>query len=235
MTVVPTRRASLTTLTLDIDCITDHTALHFACKAAAIGNPESAARAVEDLVARGATLDLVSKHTDMTPLHYASFFGCAAVVDALFSGHVQPVLDPPCGQFEDATPLHLAALAGSRSAINALLRHGANPHITDNLDRTPLDCAQQMAPLSELSSSIWHGIFDELQAAMSAPPPAASGAEFWQIDSRVLVDGASVGTIKFVGEVLGRAGTMLGVALDEAHGDCDGTFKGTQYFSCKPR
>ena len=49
------------------------------------------------------------------------------------------------------TPLHLAVQAGDLPAVNSLLRLGADPQITDVLQLTPFDYAEQQTPPSQPS------------------------------------------------------------------------------------
>ena len=56
----------------------------------------------------------------------------------------------------------------------------------------------------------------------------------FEIGSRCEVKGRR-GEIKFVGELQGKKGEMVGVALDEPTGKHDGSFEGKRYFTCLPR
>ena len=56
----------------------------------------------------------------------------------------------------------------------------------------------------------------------------------YQVGSRCEVKGRR-GEIKFVGELEGKTGEMVGIALDEPTGKHDGTFEGKKYFSCLPK
>ena len=47
-------------------------------------------------------------------------------------------MDSPCSEFDSGTPLHIAASNLSVEAVKVLLQNGANPHVKDDLGRTPL-------------------------------------------------------------------------------------------------
>ena len=57
---------------------------------------------------QGASASARTRWTDMTPLHVASFFGCARVVEVLVK-RGKADLAARCADFEGATALHLAA------------------------------------------------------------------------------------------------------------------------------
>lgn len=68
-----------------VDPVSGCSAIHFAARSGseAFGGGDDAAIVVADLIRRGADSNKPCAHAHMTPLHYAAFYGCAAVVKAL--------------------------------------------------------------------------------------------------------------------------------------------------------
>ncbi len=69
----------------DRDGLTDMTMLHYACKAGSsgVGDVEEACRMVQLLISKGADVYVRCRWTNMTPLHYATYFDTAPVIRIL--------------------------------------------------------------------------------------------------------------------------------------------------------
>jgi CAP-Gly domain-containing linker protein 3/4 len=63
----------------DTDMLTGLSLIHFAVRsgAAGVGDDSKAASIVTSLIRKGADVNIRCSRTDMTPLQYAAFFGCA--------------------------------------------------------------------------------------------------------------------------------------------------------------
>eukprot|EP00752_Nemacystus_decipiens_P008777 g7832.t1 len=55
------------------------------------------------------------------------------------------------------------------------------------------------------------------------------------VGEEVLYKNTHKGRVTFVGDVHFASGEHVGIELDEAFGDCDGTVEGKTYFTCKPK
>ena len=77
----------------------------------------------------------------------------------------------------------------------------------------------------------------QTRCASSAAIRSASTPSTVAVGARVAVtgiQGSGIGTIRFIG-VLSTGRERIGVELDEATGDCNGTLKGRSYFTCPPQ
>ncbi len=65
----------------DEDESTGMSLIHYASKAGVriMGDDHTAAKVVRQLISKGASVNQRSSVTDMTPLHYAAYFGCTEV------------------------------------------------------------------------------------------------------------------------------------------------------------
>jgi CAP-Gly domain-containing linker protein 3/4 len=141
----------------DRDGLTDMTLLHYVSKAGAqgLGDVDECCRMVNLLVSKGCDVFAKCRWTNMSALHYATFFDVSPVVEALLKnskarGGVLFCLstcddfffaadvDTRCAEFDHGTPLHIAASNLAYDSAQVLLQHGANPLIRDGLNRTPL-------------------------------------------------------------------------------------------------
>ncbi|RDD45439.1 CAP-Gly domain-containing linker protein 3 [Trichoplax sp. H2] len=140
----------------DRDGLTDLTLLHYACKAGAnhIGDENIASKIITDLITKGADVTARSRWTDMTPLHYASFFNCSNVINVLAKTLTSSEINAKCSSFDDGTSLHIAANNLCRGAVIALLGHGANPNITNNLNRSALEVVPDVVALGSQAEAV---------------------------------------------------------------------------------
>ena len=80
----------------------------------------------------------------MTPLHWASWNGHAAVVEVLVAEwanlHVAEWANLHAKDNYGMTHLHQASWNGHAAMVEALVAKGANLHAKDNEVRTPLHC-----------------------------------------------------------------------------------------------
>lgn len=79
-----------------VDTVSGCTVMHYAVKSGAryFGDDEKAATLVSHLILRGADPNQACKFLQMTPLHYAAYFGCDLVIGVLAksksrTGHVR--------------------------------------------------------------------------------------------------------------------------------------------------
>lgn len=87
------------------DAVSGCSVMHYAAKSGArwFGDDEKAATLVSHLILKGADPNRPCKFLQMTPLHYAAYFGCELVIGVLAksrsrTGHVSaPVVQPGCG------------------------------------------------------------------------------------------------------------------------------------------
>ena len=125
-----------------------------------------------DLLAKGADCNAVSKWTQMTPAHYAAFFGAPEVLEVLVKKG-KPDLTAACPKFEGATPLHLACMAGCSRTVAVLLKHGADAALRGVNGKTPLEAAREVfaSGVSDVADAEWDAIFAQVGAAAPALPP----------------------------------------------------------------
>lgn len=150
----------------DRDSVTDMTLLMFTCKAGAsgVGDGQAAARVTKHLLELGASLDTRCRWTDMTPLHYAAYFDVAPVLTTLLMESKGVDVDTPCAEYENGTALHIAAANLGVAAAKVLLGFGADPNLTDDLARKPVDCIPELSSLdSTLPTDEVHDMVEKLQ------------------------------------------------------------------------
>ena len=63
---------------------------------------------------------------------------------------------------------------------------------------------------------------------------ALSSYDGFLVNDRVVVDGALIGTIRYIGRVSFSPVAVAGIELDEKFGNTDGTFRNKRYFTCHP-
>eukprot|EP00730_Choanoeca_flexa_P014598 TRINITY_DN6440_c0_g1_i1.p1 TRINITY_DN6440_c0_g1~~TRINITY_DN6440_c0_g1_i1.p1 ORF type:complete len:448 (+),score=83.22 TRINITY_DN6440_c0_g1_i1:93-1436(+) len=237
----------------DRDSLSGNTMLHFACKAGASGlNAEDAAcQAIKLLLAKGATINVKNKWTDMTPLHCAAFFGFARGIELLCEGNRRINLASQCNEFEGATPLHLATLATDYASVKALLVAGADKSLRDNHGRTALDLAELMAgsDADEITIENCRSIAELLRGWAGTSPSrrlkvtrsalnetkytSRSEASSLEVGDKVSIANNRRGVVKYLGTVHFASGTYAGVQLDDPLGKHNGTVDGQTYFTCK--
>ncbi|CAB4066864.1 CLIP3_4 [Lepeophtheirus salmonis] len=139
----------------DRDHLTDMTLLMYVCKAGAtgVGDEQVAAKVAQDLVTRGAQLDLRCRWTDMTAIHYATYFDSAKVLQVLLSTSKGQDADSRCHEFDNGTALHIAAANLSLSAAKNLLKFGADLDVCDDLARKPVECIPDPDAYQEIPES----------------------------------------------------------------------------------
>ena len=134
------------------------TFLMFACKAGAagVGDPMCASRAMKKLLVAGASLESRCKWTDMTALHYASYFDVEPMVSGLLMVSKGVDVDVTCGECDNGTSLHIAASNLSLEAAKVLLTFGADVTMRDDLARLPIDCIpdHESEPLHDLFHNV---------------------------------------------------------------------------------
>jgi len=93
---------------------------------------------VKELLEKGANPNARDEE-GFTPLHYASFNGCASVAKLLLDSGA----DPNVGSKEGWTPLHLAASNGFTDIVKLLIECGADLDARDNEGKTALELARE--------------------------------------------------------------------------------------------
>eukprot|EP00039_Didymoeca_costata_P029623 m.25559 g.25559 ORF g.25559 m.25559 type:complete len:959 (+) comp7716_c0_seq1:242-3118(+) len=142
-----------------IDLVTGMSLIHFAAKSGAqeIGSDEKAAIVVQQLLRNGIDANTRCMYSGMTPLHYASFYGCPKVIKELAQ---VPTIDINA-VLEDtkSSALHAAVNAGQVSAVRALLGAGVATSLRNSSGNTPLVCAE--SELSKRRNGIPDGLATE--------------------------------------------------------------------------
>ena len=155
----------------DRDSVTDMTFLMYACKSGAsgVGEPAAAASVAKKLIAAGASLESRCKWTDMTALHYATYFDVGPVVATLLTASKGVDVDSPCQEYENGTALHISATNLCLEAAKVLLTYGADTDLKDELARAPIDCIPEVSEPEDdgLTSSFVNGTGDNSFAAPS--------------------------------------------------------------------
>ncbi|XP_040569889.1 CAP-Gly domain-containing linker protein 3 [Lepeophtheirus salmonis] len=244
----------------DRDHLTDMTLLMYVCKAGAtgVGDEQVAAKVAQDLVTRGAQLDLRCRWTDMTAIHYATYFDSAKVLQVLLSTSKGQDADSRCHEFDNGTALHIAAANLSLSAAKNLLKFGADLDVCDDLARKPVECipdpdAYQEIPesgelireltdiLTSRSGSLAGGTLNgysgpaTYSASISISGKIALQALGLKVGDRVVLRGEDekFGSLEYCGLTSFAPGVWVGVKLDEPHGKNDGSVQGVVYFKCQ--
>eukprot|EP00053_Salpingoeca_punica_P011241 m.100368 g.100368 ORF g.100368 m.100368 type:complete len:572 (-) comp15623_c0_seq1:377-2092(-) len=132
----------------DVDSTTGMSLLHYAAKngARGMGDAKAAASAVALLLDKGANADARCM-LDMTPLHYATYFGNLPVITELLRarpGLTKTNINASTSEYAHATSLHLACMEGRCEALQLLLNNGANASIVDAHGQTPLQFAYKL-------------------------------------------------------------------------------------------
>ena len=152
---VPQTQHAIDTLVLEVlkrgahpddrDSLTDMTLLMYSCKAGAsgVGNVGSSVKIVNYLVELGCDLTARCRWTDMTALHYATYFDVAPVLTILLHKTKGVDVDSGCVEYESGTALHIAASNISLAAARVLLKFGADTEACDDLGRKPRECVPE--------------------------------------------------------------------------------------------
>ena len=129
----------------DRDSLTDMTLLMYSCKAGAsgVGNVGASVKIVNYLVELGADLEARCRWTDMTALHYATYFDVAPVLTILLHKTKGADVDTHCVEYENGTALHIAASNLCLAAARVLLKFGADTEASDDLGRKPRECVPE--------------------------------------------------------------------------------------------
>ena len=90
---------------------------------------------------------------------------------------VIPDVDSPCVAFDRGTPLHIAAANLAVDAARCLVQNGANPHIRDDLQRTPLGKLNCNNLHEFFSYSLLSTNYDDSGSLLAYPPPPRQHAE----------------------------------------------------------
>ena len=238
----------------DRDSLTDMTLLMYSCKAGAsgVGNVGASVKIVNYLVELGADLEARCRWTDMTALHYATYFDVAPVLTSLLHKTKGADVDTHCVEYENGTALHIAASNLSLAAARVLLKFGANSEAVDDLGRKPRECVPEpetfdMVPdaqdlIDKMVKLLSEGLESRAVPAGSLARTATKsisgrtvmGAMGLKLSDRVVVGGGKLGTLRFCGTTEFATGIWAGVELDTAEGRNDGTVKGMRYFHCEP-
>jgi len=238
----------------DRDSLTDMTLIMYACKAGAsgVGDVQSATRITEYLLSCGADTSARCRWTNMTALHYATYFDVAPVLVTLLHHTNSADVDTVCVEYENGSALHIAASNLSLGAARVLLKFGADLDSTDDLGRTPRECipdasnydlipdAQEL--ISKMEKLLSEGLLERTKSPNSfakTSTKSISGRTVLQamglkVNDRVVVAGNKLGTLRFCGTTEFAMGMWAGVELDSAEGKNDGTVKGMRYFRCEP-
>merc|ERR1719232_1388871 len=235
----------------DRDSLTDMTLLMYSCKAGAsgVGNVGSSVKIVNYLVELGCDLQARCRWTDMTALHYATYFDVAPVLTILLHKTKGVDVDSHCVEYENGTALHIAASNLSLAAARVLLKFGANTEATDDLGRKPQESVPEsdvfdMVPdAGELIERMVKLLSEGLEtrtvsvgSLVKTSTKSISGRTVMQamglkLNDRVVV-GNKLGTLRFCGTTEFAPGIWAGVELDTADGKNDGIVKGMRYFHC---
>jgi len=101
------------------------------------------------------TANTTQAATDYTPLHAAAYIGCLECICSLVDTGAD--VNARATQHGGLTPLPLAVMQQKTNAITALVALGADPTITSDDNKTPLDLAQP-SQQAELRVAIKHGL-----------------------------------------------------------------------------
>ena len=236
----------------DRDSLTDMTLLMYSCKAGAsgVGNVGASVKIVNYLVELGADLEARCRWTDMTALHYATYFDVAPVLTILLHKTKGADVDTHCVEYENGTALHIAASNLCLAAARVLLKFGANSEAIDDLGRKPRECVPEpetfdMVPdaqdlIDKMVKLLSEGLESRSVAAgtmartstKSISGRTVMGAMGLKLNDRVVV-GNKLGTLRFCGTTEFATGIWAGVELDTPEGRNDGTVKGMRYFHCE--
>jgi len=235
----------------DRDSLTDMTLLMYCCKAGAsgVGNVEAAVKITTYLVEKGCDMSARCRWTDMSALHYATYFDVAPVLTILLHHTKGADVDTHCVEYENGTALHIAASNLSLGAARVLLKFGADIDATDDLGRKPHECIPDAANfelvpdaqelIEKMTKLLSEGLEDRNRSPntlMKSSTKSISGRTVLQamglkVNDRVVV-GNKLGTLRFCGTTEFATGIWAGVELDTPEGKNDGTVKGMRYFRC---
>ncbi|ELU18914.1 hypothetical protein CAPTEDRAFT_180238 [Capitella teleta] len=231
----------------DRDGLTDMTLLHYVSKAGArgLGEVDECCRMVHLLISKGCDVFAKCRWTNMSALHYATYFDVSPVVQILLASTKSKDVDTRCAEFDHGTPLHIAACNLAYDSAQVLLEHGANPLIRDGLNRTPLDCIpdpEAFDPDSETGQLVrqLQRLFHEAEENPPMPLNAyneSSTEEMYglKVGDKVVVGGVKTGYLRFCGPTDFADGLWGGIELEEAAGKNDGSVAGVNYFKCPPK
>ena len=242
----------------DRDGLNDMTLLHYACKSGSpgIGDVNVSLKTVHLLAANGADLFSRCHWTDMTPLHVATYFDVAPVVDYLLTVSDRSHINDVCsGDFDGGSCLHIACSNMCLDSLKVLLSHGALIFQKNNSGRTPLECIPDPRdvsvsdPTTKVAS---HDVINEMRQLLvqaisgnihgdHSSPSRIQGpvtgkvilqALGLKIGDKVYINGNKVGILRYCGGTQFSSGIWAGVELEEPEGKHNGTVEGVKYFKC---
>ncbi|CAB3993805.1 CAP-Gly domain-containing linker 3-like isoform X2, partial [Paramuricea clavata] len=233
----------------DCDGLTDMTLLHYASKSGAVGvgDVDTAAGLVTELISQGADVSLRCRWTDMLPVHYAAFFNSASVIRVLLKASGSKDIDAACSGFDNGTILHIAASNLCLDAAKCLLQHGANAFVKDDKNRTPLNTIPEASTFERDSPSAV--IANKLRRLLSEAETSGSESGMdsatdssvnvldiigLKIGDKVMVGDSKMGILRYCGSTDFAKGQWAGVELQGPVGKNDGSVSGKTYFRCKP-
>ena len=120
---------------------------------------------VEELLKRGADVNVKDSYIGYTPLHWAAEGGFVSIVELLVDKYEANVNEKNGinSTFSDtysySTPMHLACAYGKTSTALALLARGANPNLVDREGRTPLMLACYYEFIDTVADLILKGMY----------------------------------------------------------------------------
>ncbi|CAG0885810.1 unnamed protein product [Cyprideis torosa] len=243
----------------DRDSLTDMTLLHFACKAGAsgVGDMHAAAKVVELLLSRSASLSLRCRWTQMTPIHYAAFFDSPLVLRILLKKSGGDGVSDGCPEYDNGSPLHIAASNLCYDSARVLLEFGAKTKQMDDLGRTPLECIPDPSSfraipnvqevIGKLSRLLSHknSMASEAVRKLSSTVNGhgngtANGyrralltAMGIRVGDRVAVNGNRSGILRYCGTTEFAPGIWAGCEMATTEGKNNGSVNGVVYFQCK--
>lgn len=230
------------------DGLTDMTLLHFACKAGAagVGDAELATKVVSMLLQKGANVHLCCRWTNMTALHYSSYFGVSPVLRLLLTSVKDLDINRPCSDFENGTALHIAASNLCLDGASVLLEFNANPAVRDDLGRTPAECLPELgtSALPDITGTVSQllQMLQNAEAGVLSKEPTLEGISGrallksmgMKLGDTICVGANKTGILRFCGTTEFATGIWAGIELDTATGKNNGSVKGVMYFKCPP-
>ena len=242
----------------DRDGLNDMTLLHYACKSGSsgIGDVNTSLKTVHLLAANGADLSARCHWTDMTPLHVATYFDVAPIVDYLLTISDRVIINEVCSaDFDGGSALHIACSNMCLESLKVLLAHGAFIFQRNYSGKTPLECipdprdVKASDPATKVDAfdvinemrqlliqAINSGIHGELGGSSRVHGPVTGKVVLQalglKIGDKVYISGSKVGILRYCGGTQFASGIWAGIELEEPEGKHDGTVQDVTYFRC---